>query len=180
MSLASVLQATKEILVSQADFPLSGKEMEILPDLRPPPYCGDRFLAIVGDDWSAVPDDDQHRGLCEQFGVVLCLTFRTSSLTYASTGQTAYIESASAMEPIIRRIIASLHQNVDLLTRANRLLPSSAPLLTYLRWKGCDPRPTIRGPDWFWSDTIKPNNVGLSWNVSFGNAVRYQTIDNIR
>jgi hypothetical protein len=116
------------------------------------------------------------RGLCEKFGIGLTLTFRTAALAHRSTGRTAYVEAASSMEPILRTIIYAIHQSIELITLANAGSPS--PLISYLRWQGCDARPQLQGPSWFWAD---PNSnspgvqdVGFTMEATFGGVERYQ------
>lgn len=182
MSISALLKAAKQHLESWPDLGLTPNEIEILPGPQPPPMAGERFLSLYSHEWQPGPDADQHRGLCERFGIGCTYTLRCPELFYAQTGRKAYTNAGPTLEGVIRKVILALHQNVDLIVLANtHLAGDSDQIQTYLRWQGCDPTPTWRDAAWFWSDpsnkSLAMTQVGFSWSCYFGQADRYQAYD---
>lgn len=179
MSFAALLVRVRNILRDNLSDLLPPEHILIMPDGRPAPACGDRFIAIHATSWRPRPgDDDMNRGLSELFDFDCTITYRTPFIPQESIGDEIFLKSLEGMEALCRLIIICIHQNIDLLG-----LDEDGELLEYPRWAGTS-LPTPVGPDWFYSSPDQGEGFeyiqsGLTMTVSFRDAHRMQTYEDM-
>lgn len=157
---------------------LSPDDVRVQPGPEPIPTMGDTFISVYGSGWNA-GISDPNRGIDEVFGVACAVTSRMSANPIDRVGEEIYIKGITGLEATCRKIVANVHQNIDVFTEANLLITGDDKFVEFLRWSSTDPSPKTVGADWFFSsDTTNPD-YGLVMEVRFVGARRVQAIANI-
>jgi len=153
---------------------LAEDECHVMPDARPMPACGQRFVAVYAHSWNASPDDfNASEGLAEWYGISCAATFRSTHIPFDR-----FIPGIGLdLEDFCRRIMANLHLSQAVLLRTNdrieEELGQSSAMLEQLRWASTDASPMFVGGDWFSSEDDK--KTGLMMEVRFEQATRLQS-----
>ena len=154
---------------------------------KPPPGCGDRFIAVFGLDWNPI-DYYSNLAIDETYSVACGITYRAPYVPYDNEGEQLYVEAAESIESLARQIMATVHQNYDpILKQANAYLTakgSTYNIFEPLRWQTTDAQPTPVGPDWFMASRGKSESggdevAGLVMQVNFSGARRKQPTGSI-
>lgn len=168
--------AVRDHLRSEMD--LSAQECMVLPDPRPIPSCGQRFISIYGTNWSP-SEGDNNRSLFENYDLACGVTFRSGYVPYDRMGDELYIKTIIGLEDFCRTITSHIHQNPSILTSTNEDIDDQFPgMLEYLRWEGTDASPRFVTGEWFTSED--PQQTGLFMEVRFGQATRFLPFDSQR
>ena len=159
-------------------------EIEVMPDARPPPRMGKKFVALYGIQWE--PDHtDQNQGIDERLGIACALTFRNGHIPVDARGPELYVNAAVNMSDICRRIMVAIHQNIAVsITNTDALLSGTDKMVEYLRWAGTDPNPSPRDAMWFMTESGEDSfdrfnefqESGYVMEVRFRDARRMQSL----
>ena len=176
MSIGRLMLSVRDEVRLKLD--LKEDECHVMPDGRPMPSCGQRFIAIYAHSWNASPDDfNAAEGLVEWYGVTCAVTFRSAYVPFDRHIPGIGLE----MEDFCRKIISTVHLNHNILLRTNELIAeelgqmTGTGMLEQLRWASCDASPTFVTGDWFGEGPPIDQNTGLMAEVRFEQATRVQT-----
>lgn len=130
-------------------------EIDVMPDGKPPPFVGDKFIAVFGSEWSPAIED-QNVAIDAYLGITCQLTYRTAYVPPDALGTHTYANVQLGMTEVCWRIMKALSMQagstVDVplytaLTKITGYAPYS--FVEYLRWSGTDPAPIPVYADWF-------------------------------
>lgn len=172
-----ILQAVRDRLRSQlsgSPYSFDSDTIEIMPGPQPSAFMGQQWISVYGLAWAPPGDVDHNRALDEQFSVACCLSRKMGSTPYDRRGVKEYAVISNSMDVTLRRIMVSIHQEIDIITRANVLISGSYKMVEYLRWQDTDANPTEVPPEWFWADDPNMPVAGLMQEVRFKEARRIQ------
>jgi len=182
----------RDAFADYASFPLESHQIEVMPDNRPPPSCGDRFIAVYGDDWNPVTDD-ANTGLDYYLGVSCTLTIRSPKYPTWERGKSLYAKEYTGMGSVCLKIMTTVSQEVSFLTRihaldeyVNEFYDETNDLYVgqvyeFPRWLGTDPSPVPAYADHFRAtnehlqDQGGESIMGYTMTVRFGK-IRCSTI----
>lgn len=177
MSLSALLIAVRNKLRVHLEDYVPDNMIHVMPDGRPSPNCGQRFVAVYGSSWSPRSEDaDMNIGVAEEYGVVCTLSVRSPVVPQDDIGDELYVHQSQGMETICRKIREAIHQQYDVVNDANTMTIENHGILEYLRWKGTDASPRPVGPEWFYAldspgvDSWEYAQSGLAMDVRFGDA----------
>ena len=157
-------------------------EIEVMPDGKPPPFVGDKFISVYGSDWSPAIEDN-NVALDAYLGVTCQLTYRTAYVPPDAVGTHSYANVQLGMTEVCWRIMKALSMqsgsetDVPLytaLTKITGYAPNS--FVEYLRWAGTDAAPIPVYGDWFsgvnehLNDENGLSMVGYTMSVRFSKA----------
>ena len=174
MSVGRLMLSVRDAL--RLNMELTDDECHVMPDGRPMPSCGQKFIAVYAHSWNASPDDfNASEGLAEWYGVTCAVTFRTAHVPFDR-----YIPGIGLeLEDFCRRIISNVHLSQEILLRTNERieeeLSQSTAMLEQIRWASADPSPQFVTGDWFGEGPPIDNNTGLMTEVRFEQATRIQS-----
>lgn len=167
-------------------FPLTADQILVMPDEKPPPFSGEHFISVYGNDWSAVTRD-ANVGLDYNIGVSCTVTYRSTKYPSWKKGDSMYGKVFSGMSSICLRIMEAISQRIAVQT----LIATNEEYLTYhdpansiyngmmfeyLRFQNCDPRPIPVYADHFsamnehQNDVMGESVMGYMMTVNFGEA----------
>lgn len=163
------------------DDPFTELEIEVMPDGKPPPDCGKKFLAVYGADWSPAITDN-NIALDAYLGVNVTLTYRSPQIPPRGQGSHVYAQVQKGMAAICYHIMKYIPmQSADITTVPlyNYLAAQEDYVLSfteYLRWMGTDAAPVPVFEDWFSAknehlmDPLGLDVMGYTMTVRFGQA----------
>ena len=157
-------------------------EIDIMPDGKPPPWIGDKFIAVYGTDWAPAVDDT-NVGLDAYLGVACTLTYRSPRVPQSKIGNVLYADLSTGMSEVCWRIMKSVAMQgsstteVPLFTKLAAIPGFTANSFSeYLRWKSTDPSPVPVYAEWFTAvnqnldDPLGLDVMGYTMTVRFGDA----------
>lgn len=179
MSIGFVLLATRQQLWEHLTY--DEASLDIMPDGRPKPLCGSKFVSLFGSTINAI-DPAPEDGFTTELSFTLTMTIRTSPLP-AHAKKYSYIESQISLEKELWRIIDKLYdERIDIYTFAQEMVnddPYMAGTYTgMLKMTSVDGSPSIAYPEWFYADdddyrkNQAERSAGLYMSATFG-GLRY-------
>ena len=176
MSVGALLRATRNHLRNQLG--LKDEECMVMPDGRPIPSCGQRFISLYPTYWGP-KEGDNNQALYEQYDIACVITFRTPLLPFDRIGENLIYEDSPfpivyhTMEEWCRLVMVAVHMNTSIMGEANKELATQG-VAEYLRWAGNDPTPSFVDGSWFFAATEEL--AGLTQTVRFEGATRFQPL----
>lgn len=190
----AVRDTLRDALEDYARTPFRREEIEIMPDEKPPARCGEKFISVYGNDWSA-DEDDNNVGLNYLMGVSCTLTFRTTVYPQTHKGPEAYAKMFTGMASVCLKIAKEVSQYVNLFSRLqeyDEFLEYYDPtndvyvgnVFEYLRFQNCDPNPIPVYADHFSAENESgvggEQIMGHIMTVTFGRARAGLILENVR
>lgn len=161
--------------------PFLSTEIEISPDGKPFPACGNKFIGITGTSFEPA-EPDNNVSIDAYLGFTCVLTYRTAVYPQKKLWL-AYADFQHGMSAVCWRIMTTLAamgretDSVSIFTELALLDGYVAgTIFEYPRWFGTDPEPIAQDAEWFSAFNQNVNDVngqgvmGYTMSVRFGNA----------
>lgn len=161
------------------------KECAVMFDGQPPPWAGERFVAVWAGPW--VGHDLE--GLEEEFGIFVTVSMRAARIPPDRLGESLIAgPPGQSLDEVLRAIVAKLHMDPGPIAVGN---PGQYPVLALanatigagengfvepLRFKDGG-RPEEKGPEWWWAEPAQGAPAGIVQTLTFGGARRVQVIE---
>jgi len=156
--------------------PFAPEDIEVLPGPNPPPYVGNRFIAVYGSQWDPA-SPDVNVAIDGYLGVSCTLTVRSPTFPLSVQGVQLYAKEVTGMSRICYEITKAVTMKPDLYTRLAEYSSYDSSVFEYLRWQGTDPAPIRVNADHFGAynehvenDLNGTQTMGYTMTVRFGNA----------
>lgn len=177
MSLVAILQAVRDQLKTSLD--LQDHECQVHDDPQPHPDVGKRFFAVYPG--SCGPGSEQiDYGLSESLGVNVGLTVRLSGVPQDRVTEEIFLQALRGIEPLSRKIVAAIHMNYEVMSRANDLISGEDKFFHPLTWAFTTMPPEVKLGEWFWSgESNISRKSGVFVNIAFVGAERIQKFANM-
>ena len=183
MSLACLLEAVRDELRDNLGIPdiLCG----IQSTGQPPPGIGTRltYLAIHPISWTPYSSREFIHALGESYSIGVTLSKRIAYAPQDRNAQEIFLKSLVGFEAVARQVMINIHQNYDIMARANGFIESRSltnldkeGFIETLRWQRTDAVPSSHDASWFW-DIDREGSVPLaseSLEIVFSQAGRIQ------
>lgn len=174
MSQRALLLATREVLRGRLG--LSQEECEVTVDGQPLPVAGEWFYAVHPGSWTNSSD----LNLSEEYGVLVTVSVRIGMVPWDRVGQELLARVWDGLVAQCEKVRATLHMNYTLMNDANTLIGQATEwnrLIVPLMFLDGG-RAQRRSGDWF-SARTRGGVSGLSQTLTFGRAVREQTLESM-
>lgn len=156
----------------QTFFSTNDSEIDIMPDGKPKPQCGDRFISVYSAAITNPEPINAGPTLRMQTDILITVTVRPNNKPKHSMKKRYAIDSDSIMKTAVS-IAERVHGNYNIMGAAKTLLNASGIGGHYtgsLNFRQMDGTPNLVGPDWFYADDVEnERNYGLAITMQFGN-----------
>ena len=156
----------------QTHFSTNDSEIDVMPDGRPKPQCGDRFISIYAASISNPEPINSPPRLRMATDVICTITVRPNNKPKHSAKK-RYIDDSDSIMKTAVSLAERVHGNYSIIGAAKTLLDASGIGGAYtgvLAFRSMDGNPQLVGPEWFYADWEEGNmsEVGLVVNMSCG------------
>lgn len=182
MSLAALLVGVRDELRSVLG--IQDALIGIQEDGQPPPGIGAAlYISIHPLGWRPTTNREIIQGLDESYSIGVTITKRISAIPEDRKDEEVFLKSLVGFEKLSRRIMVALHQNWDVIERANNFIIAQKtddlevdPIMEWLRWERTQEIPTPRDGSWLWEtrEELIPRVASETVTIVFSEARRVQ------
>lgn len=173
MSEAALLQGVRDTIRNDLGYRAGECDVEI--DEFPPAACGEVYIAVQPNLWTAGPHNPTSGGILDEvYGCKISVIVRAGRVP-ADKKRTLLLTNVIGLEQRITDIIWLLNQRVQPMTTINAYLPhGEQPFIKPLVFAGCDPAPRVVSAEVFQSGTSP--QAGLVRAIYFNAMRRIQSM----
>lgn len=182
MSLAALLVGVRDELRSVLG--IQAIQIGIQEDGQPPPGMGaSLYISVHPLRWKPTTSREIIQGLDESYAIGVTITKRISYVPEDRKNEEVFLKSLVGFEKLSRRIMVAVHQNWDVIERANNYIISQKtddleidPVMEWLRWESTQEVPTPRDGTWLWEtrEEFIPRVASETVTIVFSEARRVQ------